>query len=72
MKRFYYRILRDIAATRILAALVASPQRYAYIDEKVENGELTNYQATDKNIVKSIKMADQLIDGIQAKNRLDS
>lgn len=72
MKRFYYRILRDIAATRILAALVASPQRYEYIAEKVESGELTNCGATEKNVTKAIIMADQLIDGIKTRNSLSS
>lgn len=72
MSRIYYRLLRDIAAVRILAALVASPQRYDYISDKVRTGELSNEQATHKNVTKAIIMADQLIDGIKQRNTLDS
>ena len=72
MSRIYYRLLRDFAAVRILAALVASPQRYEYIADKVRCGELSNDQATHKNVTKAIIMADQLIDGIKQRNTLDS
>lgn len=72
MSRFYYRVLRDFAAARILAALVASPERYKYIAEKVQSGELNNHAATEKNVTKAILMADQFIDGIRQRNTLDS
>lgn len=72
MSRFYYRVLRDFAAARILAALVASPERYKYIAGKVQSGELSNHAATEKNVTKAILMADQLIDGIKQRNTLDT
>lgn len=72
MRRLYYRVLRDIAATKILAALVASPERYRYIAEKVASGELSNHAATEKNVTKAILMADQLVEGIKQRNTLDS
>jgi len=68
MKRIYYRIMRDITAAKILAALIASPERYQYIAEKVTNGELTNHAATEKNVNKAILMADQLINGLKKRN----
>lgn len=72
MKKLYYILLRDFAAVKVLAALVASPQRYEYIARKVEDGELTNRSATEKNVNKAILMANQLINGIQKRNTLDS
>jgi len=72
MRRLYYRVLRDIAAVKILAALVASPERYMYISDKVQSGELSNHAATEKNATKAILMADQLVKGIKQRNTLDS
>lgn len=72
MKKLYYRILRDIAAMKILSSLVASPQRYEYIAGKVASGELTNRAATEKNITKAILMADQFVDGIKAKASMEN
>jgi len=60
-----------LAAVKILAALVASPQRYAYIENQIELGKLNNFGATEKNVTKSIMMADQLVKGLKAKNKLD-
>lgn len=71
MRKLYYRILRDFTAARILAALVASPQRYEYIAGKITSGELTNRGATNKNVTKAILMADQLVVGIKERNTLD-
>lgn len=71
VKKLYYRILRDFTAAKILAALVSSPQRYQYIAEKVESGELSNKAATHKNVTKAILMADQLVDGIKERNLQD-
>lgn len=48
MKKLYFRIMRDVAAVKILAALVASPERYNYIAKKIESGELDNNTATRK------------------------
>jgi hypothetical protein len=72
MSRLYYRVLRDLAAMKILAALVASTERYRYIADKVQSGELSNHAATEKNVTKAILMADQLVDGIKQRNTLDS
>lgn len=72
MRRLYYRVLRDIAATKVLAALVASPERYRYIAGKVQSGELSNHAATEKNVTKAILMADQLVEGIKQRNTLDA
>lgn len=71
MRRFYYKLLRDFAAVKILAALVASPERYKYISAKVTSGELTNREATAKNINKAMLMANQLVDEIR-ESKLDS
>lgn len=73
MRKLYYKLLRDFTSAKILAALVASPERYQYIAEKVESGEITNRAATQKNVTKAILMAEQLIDGIKerdAQNKL--
>lgn len=69
MKKLYYRILRDYTASKILASLIASPQRYDYIAQKVKSGELSNDEATQKNINKSMIMANQLIDSIKSSNK---
>lgn len=71
MKKLYYRLLRDITAMKILAALVASPQRYEYIAGLVAMGKLNNRGATDKNVCKAIVMADQFIEVIKERNSLD-
>lgn len=65
MKRLYYKLLRDFTAARILAALVASPERYKYIDGMVLSGKLSNHEATEKNINKALLMANQLVDEIK-------
>jgi hypothetical protein len=52
MRKLYYKLLRDFAAVKILAALVASPERYKYISAKVTSGELTNREATEKISIK--------------------
>lgn len=62
----YWQTLRDNAAVQILAALVASPERYRYIAEKVATGKLTNHEATAKNIHKARVMADQLVADLKA------
>lgn len=72
MKKLYYRLLRDFTAVKILSSLVASPERYKYIAEKINSGELNNKSATDKNITKAIVMADQFIDGLKQRNTLDN
>lgn len=71
MKKLYYRILRDFTAAKLLAALIANPERYKYIAEKVRSGELSNNAATEKNVTKAIIMADQFVDGI-TRNTFDS
>lgn len=63
--KWYYRILRDLTAMKILASLVASPERYSYISREIESGHLTNKSATEKNINKSLKMADQFIERLR-------
>jgi hypothetical protein len=70
MKKLYFKILRDFAAVKMLAALVASSERHQYISSKIENGELNNHTATKKNVTKAILMADQLIDGIKERNSM--
>lgn len=67
MKKLYYKLLRDFAAVRILAALVASPGRHAYIEAQVVAGDLSNEEATAKNVHKARLMADQLVRDL--KNR---
>ena len=71
MKKFYYRLLRDVTAMKLLAALVANPSRYDYIAALVEEGGMSNRAASDKNITKAIIMADQFVEGIQQRNTLD-
>lgn len=67
IKKIYYRILRDIAAINFMAALLSSNERYKYISEKIKNGELTNFEATEKNINKSLIMADQFVEKLKTK-----
>jgi len=71
MKRLYYKLLRNYTAAKLLAALIANPERYKYIAKLVESGEINNNQATQKNITKAIIMADQFIDGIKQRNNID-
>jgi hypothetical protein len=61
IKKIYYRILRDIVAMKILSSLVSSSERYNYISLMVESKQLTNDEATQKNINKALKMANQFI-----------
>ncbi|WP_196160872.1 hypothetical protein [Reinekea sp. G2M2-21] len=68
-KKIYYRILRDYTAVKVLAALVSSPQRYEYVAKKVELCELSNEQATEKNINKSIRMANQFVDDLMKNHK---
>jgi len=70
-KRIYYRLLRDYTASKVLAALIASPERYKYISDKVSSGELSNNAATVKNVTKAILMADQLVTGLQERNSIE-
>lgn len=35
MRKLYYKILRDFTAAKILAALIASPERHKYIAKKL-------------------------------------
>lgn len=65
IKKIYYKILRDIAVIKFMAALISSPERYKYIAEKISSGELTNEEATAKNINKAIIMANQIIEEIK-------
>jgi len=67
MKKLYLRILRDFTAARILSALVASPERYKYIAKKIKSGELDNKTAPEKNVNKSILMAEAFIEAIDNK-----
>lgn len=67
MRRLYYKIIRDLTAVRILVALVGSSERYKYIDEKIQSGELDNHTATKKNVNKAIVMADQLVEELQKR-----
>lgn len=53
---------RNELAAKFLAALLANPERYKYIADKVERGELDQEQATEKNINKAFKLADQFIE----------
>ncbi len=61
---------RQKAAFQIYCALVSNSARYTYISEKVESGELTQSQATEKNINKSFIMADQFINSPQVKGQM--
>lgn len=64
-KNIYYKIIRDIAIVKFMAALISSPERYKYISEQVSSGKLTNKEATEKNINKAIIMAEQIVDEIK-------
>ena len=72
MRKLYYRILRDIAAIKIMASLVANPERYKYIAEKIDKGELDNHSATVKNVNKSIIIADRLIGELRMSKKVGS
>jgi hypothetical protein len=60
-----FAIDRNKLASDLFVALIANPERYKYITEKVESGQLGNNEATAKNINKAFKLADQFIE--QAK-----
>jgi hypothetical protein len=53
---------RDKLASELFVALIANPERYKYIANKVESGQLDNDAATAKNINKAYKLADQFIE----------
>jgi hypothetical protein len=53
---------RHETALKILCSLLSNPERYKYIAEKVENCELSNSEATQKNIDKAYKIADQFLE----------
>lgn len=53
---------REKLAADLFVALIANPERYKYIAEKINNGELTNESATAKNIHKAYMLADQFIE----------
>lgn len=48
-------------ASDILCALIANPQRYDYIAAKVASGELSQAEATNKNVHKALLIADALL-----------
>tara|TARA_Y100001936_G_C15918339_1_gene582566 strand:- start:456 stop:644 length:189 start_codon:yes stop_codon:yes gene_type:complete len=52
---------RNKLAADLYVALIANPERYKYIAKKLENKELSNDEATAKNINKAFKLADQFI-----------
>lgn len=52
---------RNKLAADIYVALLANPERYKYISSLVDNQKLTNKEATEKNINKAYKLADQFI-----------
>lgn len=56
---------RNEIALKILCALLSNPERYRYIAEQVESGRLSNREATDKNIHKAFKMAEQFIEAME-------
>lgn len=53
---------RNETALKILCSLLSNPERYKYIASKVENSELSNFEATQKNIDKAYKIADQFLE----------
>jgi len=48
------------AVTLITAALLSNPERYKYIAEKVANNELTQDEATAKNVAKASFIVDEI------------
>ena len=52
---------REQLAKDILVALLQNPERYKYISEKVESGELKQEEANLKNINKAYKIADSFL-----------
>jgi hypothetical protein len=54
--------VRDTVALEILKSLVANPERYKYMAYLIESKTLTNEQATEKNLNKAFKMADQFME----------
>lgn len=55
-------------AANLFVALIANPERYKYISEKVSSGQLNNDDATAKNINKAFKLADQFIESARKKS----
>jgi hypothetical protein len=53
--------LHDYASLSILQGLMANPDRYRYIARMVESGEITQEEATLKNIQKANRIADAWI-----------
>ena len=53
---------RDKLAANLFVALIANPERYKYIAKMIEDGKLDNNTATEKNINKAFKLADQFIE----------
>jgi len=52
---------REEIELEVLCALLSNPERYKYISQLVESGELTQEEATKKNIEKSRQIAHQFI-----------
>lgn len=58
---------RHDMAFQIYCSLIANPERYKYISKKVEQGELDQDSATEKNINKAFRMEDQFIVSARSK-----
>ena len=52
---------RDKLASELFVALISNPERYKYIAKLMEEKGLSNDEATQKNIHKAYKLADQFI-----------
>lgn len=63
--KIYYRILRDFTAAKVLAGLIANPERYRYIAEKVANLELSQYEADQKHVSKAILIAEHFVSEVR-------
>lgn len=59
---------RLFVATFILQGLMANPERYKYIADKVESSEFSQIAATAKNVHKAVLIADALIDELNKKS----
>ena len=53
--------LRDYFAAKALQGLLANPERYKYIALLVDTNQITQEEATTKNIHKAVMMADALL-----------
>lgn len=60
-------ILED-TAREVLLALLANPARYQYISDEVAAGRLGQDAATEKNISKAFKIAEQFKAHIEMRN----